>query len=100
MRSGPAFAHNDAKLTAYTVSKVALNAFTVMPTSELRATACQVNSADPGCTATDMSQHLGRLTTAQAAELVVQYAALPADGPSGKFFSHAGEFSESGETPW
>ena len=100
VQSDPTFVHNEAKLTAYTASKAALNAFTVMLASELRDTTFKVNSVNPGFTATDMNQHLGHLTTAQAAEVVVQYATLPADGPSGKFFSHAGEFSESGETPW
>ncbi len=100
VQSDPAFPQNGTKLTAYTASKAALNAFTVMLASELRGTAFKVNSVNPGYTATDMNQHQGHLTTAQAAEVVVQYATLPADGPSGKFFSHAGEFSESGETPW
>lgn len=100
VQSDPAFPQNDTKLTAYTASKAALNAFTVMLASELRDTSFKVNSVNPGFTATDMNQHLGHLTAAQAAEVVVQYATLPADGPSGRFFSHAGEFSESGETPW
>lgn len=99
-QSDPALAQNDTQLTAYTASKAALNAFTVMLARELQNTSFKVNSVNPGFTATDMNQHLGHLTAAQAAEVVVQYATLPADGPTGKFFSHAGEFSESGETPW
>ena len=100
VQSDPSFPHNDTKLMAYTASKAAVNAFTVLLASELGPTPFKVNSVNPGFTATDMNQHLGHLTTAQAAEVVVQYATLPADGPTGKFFSHAGEFSESGETPW
>ena len=100
VQSDPTSVESAAKLTAYTASKAALNAFTVLLANELGDTAFKVNSVNPGFTATDMNQHSGVLSVQQAAELVVQYATLPADGPSGKFFSHAGEFSESGETPW
>lgn len=100
VQSDFSFAQSGTKLTAYTASKAALNAFTVLLASELSNTPFKVNSVNPGYTATDMNQHQGELSVQQAAELVVQYATLPADGPTGKFFSHAGEFSESGETPW
>jgi len=57
---------------------------------ELRDARIKVNSADPGFTATDLNQHRGYQTVEQGASEAVRLALLPADGPTGGFFSTAG----------
>jgi NAD(P)-dependent dehydrogenase (short-subunit alcohol dehydrogenase family) len=78
---------------AYNTSKSAVNAVTVAFASELRDTPVKVNAVNPGYTKTDMSPDADR-PVAQGAAVVVQYATLPADGPSGGFFD------ENGPIPW
>jgi NAD(P)-dependent dehydrogenase (short-subunit alcohol dehydrogenase family) len=82
------------KPAAYSPSKTALNAYTVMLAKELAGTTFKVNAVNPGHTATDFNNHSGHKTPEQAAQVIVKYAMLPDDGPTGKFFS------EEGETPW
>lgn len=78
---------------AYNTSKSAVNAVTVAFASELRETPIKVNAVNPGYTKTDMSPEADR-PVAQGAAVVVRYATLPADGPSGGFFD------ENGPIPW
>lgn len=78
---------------AYPSSKTAVNALTVQFATELRSTAVKVNSVDPGYTLTDMSPGATR-TAAEAAAVVVRYATLDADGPTGGFFN------AQGPIPW
>lgn len=78
---------------AYPASKSAVNALTVQFATELRDTAVKVNAVDPGYTLTDMSPGATR-TAAEAAAVVVRYATLDADGPSGGFFN------AEGPLPW
>ena len=58
--------------------------------SELKDTPIKVNSADPGYTATDLNDHRGTQTVEEGAAEAVRLAILPADGPTGGFFSSAG----------
>lgn len=72
----------------YSSSKAALDMLTVKYAAafpELR-----INAVDPGFTATDLNQHRGTQTVAEGARVIVQYAMIGADGPSGGFFSAAG----------
>ena len=72
---------------AYPASKVALNALTGLLAKELRGTIVKVNSADPGWVQTDMGTAAAPLTPEEGADTPVWLATLPADGPSGGFFS-------------
>ncbi len=72
---------------AYPASKVALNALTALLAKELRGTSVKVNSADPGWVRTDMGTAAAPLAPEEGADTPVWLATLPADGPSGGFFS-------------
>jgi NAD(P)-dependent dehydrogenase (short-subunit alcohol dehydrogenase family) len=76
---------------AYSSSKTALNAFTVMLANEYSNTTFKINSVTPGYTATDLNQNKGTQTAEQAAKVIVKYATLGHDGPTGKFYSSKGE---------
>jgi NAD(P)-dependent dehydrogenase (short-subunit alcohol dehydrogenase family) len=76
---------------AYSCSKTALNAFTMMLANEHRNTAFKINSVTPGYTATDLNQNKGTQTAEQAAKVIVKYATLGNDGPTGKFYNNKGE---------
>jgi NAD(P)-dependent dehydrogenase (short-subunit alcohol dehydrogenase family) len=92
----PGSRYRDIPLLAYNASKAALNSVTIQFANELRATPCKVNAVDPGYARTDMtagSRPTDR-TAEAAAVVVVRFAMLPADGPTGGFFD------EHGEVPW
>jgi NAD(P)-dependent dehydrogenase (short-subunit alcohol dehydrogenase family) len=72
---------------AYQSSKAALNMLTVALAKELRGTRVKVNSADPGWVKTDMGSDAAPLSPEQGADTPVWLATLPADGPTGGFFS-------------
>lgn len=78
---------------AYSCSKTALNAFTVMLANEFGNTNFKINSVSPGYTATDLNQHKGIQTVEQGATFIVKYATLGIDGPTGGFFKEE-------EIPW
>lgn len=80
---------------AYSCSKTALNAFTVMLANELKDSGFKINSVSPGYTATDLNKFKGTLTVEQGAKPIVKYATLEENGPTGKFF-----YQEEGEIPW
>jgi len=66
---------------------------------ELRDTAFKINVVDPGYTATDFNHHRGPGNVADAAAIIVKYAMIGADGPTGKFFSKDMD-GGSEESPW
>ena len=72
---------------AYSVSKAALNALTIMLADAL-APRVLVNAVCPGWVATDMGGPGGR-PLAEGAAGIVWAATLPDDGPSGGFFRDA-----------
>ncbi len=78
---------------AYSTSKTALNAFAVMLANELRDTNFKINSVSPGYTATDLNQHRGTQSVTQGASVLVKYATIGVDGPTGRFFREE-------EIPW
>lgn len=78
---------------AYSCSKTALNAFTVLLANEFINTNFKINSVSPGYTATDLNQYKGTQTVEQGAKFIVKYATLGIDGPTGGFFKEA-------DLPW
>ncbi|HXH39968.1 MAG TPA: SDR family oxidoreductase [Thermoanaerobaculia bacterium] len=69
---------------AYSISKTALNAITVMLASALPS--ARVNCADPGWVRTDMGGPNATRSLEEGADTIVWLATLPANGPSGGFF--------------
>ena len=92
--SDPEWVGRPRQFSAYSISKAALNAMTVLLSAELHGTSAKVNSVEPGYTATDMTDHSGFQTTEQAARVIVKYATAGADGPNG------GYFDIHGRLPW
>lgn len=78
----------------YSSSKAALNAITVAYAREHRDTPLKFNAVSPGHIGTDLNHNMGPGTPEQGAAVVVPYALLDADGPSGGFFG------EAGPVPW
>ncbi|ADB30361.1 short-chain dehydrogenase/reductase SDR [Kribbella flavida DSM 17836] len=76
-------------LLAYSSSKAALNALTLVYASALRADGIKVNAATPGLVPTDLNTRAavprGDRTTADGALVPVALATLPAEGPTGVF---------------
>jgi len=97
-QSDPTWKYYPVKGAAYGHSKTALNAYTIALAYELRDTPFKVNAIDPGYTATDFNQHRGPGNIPDAAAIIVKYATIDADGPTGKFFSN--EIPGGGEYPW
>ncbi|WP_444663739.1 SDR family oxidoreductase [Cellulomonas sp. CW35] len=79
---------------AYSVSKTFLNAVVVQYAKELAGTNILMNAACPGFVATDLNGFRGTRTPQQGAQVAIQLATLPDDGPTGGFFS------DSGPIPW
>jgi NAD(P)-dependent dehydrogenase (short-subunit alcohol dehydrogenase family) len=75
----------DGSTPAYSLSKAALNALTLLLAGELRPHGVLVNSVCPGWVATDMGGPGGR-PVADGAAGVVWAATLDDDGPTGGFF--------------
>ncbi len=87
----------------YPSSKTALNMITAMYAKELRDTAIKVNAANPGYCATDLNGRSGFRTPEEGAEVSVQLATLPADGPTGKLWGHLWTAADDecyGVLPW
>lgn len=79
---------------AYSASKTALNAFTVLLAGQLKNTAFKVNSVTPGYTATHLNNFQGVKTPEEGARIIVKYATIDGNGPSGGFFG------QNGVIPW
>lgn len=92
--SDPTWKFYPFKSAAYSPSKTALNAYTVMLAFELKDTNFKVNCVNPGHTATDFNNYKGEKSVEQGASVIVKYATLDKDGATGKFFS------EEEETAW
>ncbi len=94
IQSDPNWIYAKIKPLGYMASKTALNAFTIALAYELKDTNFKVNSVNPGATATDLNNHMGKRTPEFSAQIIVKCATLKKDEPSGKFYS------EEGELPW
>jgi NAD(P)-dependent dehydrogenase (short-subunit alcohol dehydrogenase family) len=88
-------------LLAYSSSKAALNALTLVYASALRADGIKVNAATPGLVPTDLNSQAsvprGERTVTDGAAVPVALATLPADGPTGVF---RGPDSLDAVAPW
>ena len=80
------FTKLNVEAPAYRISKVALNALTVIIASDLKDYNILVNAVCPGATQTRMGPVGAIRTSAEAAKGIVWAATLPDGGPSGKFF--------------
>jgi NAD(P)-dependent dehydrogenase (short-subunit alcohol dehydrogenase family) len=86
------------KSAAYGPSKTALNAYTVSLAYALRELPFKVNAVDPGYTSTEFNNFRGPGSVERAAQIIVKYATLGTDGPTGKYFSN--DLNPGGECPW
>jgi NAD(P)-dependent dehydrogenase (short-subunit alcohol dehydrogenase family) len=78
------------QVPAYSASKATLNMLTVAYAKELRADGVKVNSVSPGHIGTDLNRNMGPGTPEQGAKVIVPYALLDDDGPTGGFFGEHG----------
>ena len=78
---------------AYSLSKAALNALTRQLAGATRGTSVLVNSACPGWVRTDMGGPSAPLSVEDGADTIVWLATLPAEGPTGGFFSKRHEIA-------
>ncbi len=99
LHNDPSWKYYHVKGAAYTTSKAALNAYSIVLAYELRETAFKVNVVDPGYTATDFNHHSGPGTVEEAAARVVKAATLEKDGPTSQFFSDDNA-PDTGISPW
>lgn len=99
LHSDPNWKYYQVKGAAYGPSKTALNAYTVHLAHQLKDTAFKINAVDPGYTKTDFNHHNGPGSVEDAAAIIVKYATIGADGPTGKFFSQDIETADQ-ESPW
>jgi len=73
-------------MTAYRLSKIALNGLTLMLADSLRGTNVLINAACPGWVRTDMGSPNAPRSVEEGAEGIVWLATLPDGGPQGGFF--------------
>jgi NAD(P)-dependent dehydrogenase (short-subunit alcohol dehydrogenase family) len=99
LHSDPNWKYYKVKSSVYGPSKTALNAYTIVLAYEYKDTAFKINAVDPGYTQTDFNHHNGTGSVETAANIVVKYATLDNDGPTGKFFSNDIEAADQ-ESPW
>jgi len=71
---------------AYSISKTALNAFTLMLAETCRGRGVLANAVDPGWVRTDMGGPSAPRSVEQGVESIVWLATLPENGPTGGFF--------------
>ena len=72
---------------AYSISKAALNAFTVQLAAATRGTGVIVNCVCPGWVRTRMGGRNAPRSVEKGADTIVWLALQPSNGPTGKFFS-------------
>lgn len=77
--------------TAYANSKAAVNSYTVALAQELRKEGFRVNAVSPGLVASKLNNFVASgKTLAEGAQVIVPYALLGKEGPTGKFFNEKG----------
>jgi len=78
----------DANYPMYASSKAALNMLTIRYAAAFPS--MRINSVDPGFTSTDFNRHRGTQTVEEGAEVIIHYALITPDGPTGGFFDRNG----------
>jgi NAD(P)-dependent dehydrogenase (short-subunit alcohol dehydrogenase family) len=78
---------------AYCLSKAGLNAATVMFAEALKADGVKVNAVNPGYVYSAVSFFKGTRSPEEGAAVLIKYATLDADGPTGGFFDDQGRLS-------
>lgn len=94
LHNDPTWKYYPFKSAGYSVSKTALNGYTIMLAFGLKESNIKVNAVNPGHTATDFNNHRGDKKPEETAEVIVKYATIGNDGPNGKFLN------PEGEMPW
>jgi NAD(P)-dependent dehydrogenase (short-subunit alcohol dehydrogenase family) len=84
LASDPESPWSAANFPVYASSKAALNMLTIRYAAAFPK--MRINSVDPGFTATDFNEHRGTQTVEQGAEVIVRYALITDEGPTGGFF--------------
>jgi NAD(P)-dependent dehydrogenase (short-subunit alcohol dehydrogenase family) len=90
LHSDPKSPIYDFKMSAYDVSKTAVNGWTVHLAYELRNSKIKVNAAHPGHVKTDMGGAAAPMEIVDGAKTSVALALIGADGPNGAYV-HLGE---------
>ena len=85
---------------SYRMSKVGLNAITVLLAKELKDTNILINSYSPGWTKTDMGGVDAPYTVEEGAETAIYLATLPDGGSQGGFFAEMRKFGGAVVLPW
>jgi NAD(P)-dependent dehydrogenase (short-subunit alcohol dehydrogenase family) len=88
LASDPENPLSEANYPVYASSKAALNMLTIRYAAAYPM--MRINSVDPGFTATDFNQHRGTQTVEEGAEVIVHYALMSSDGPTGGLFDRNG----------
>ena len=73
---------------AYSISKAALNAFTIQLAAATHGSGVIVNCVDPGWVRTRMGGPSAPASVDKGADTIVWLALQPSDGPTGKFFNN------------
>jgi NAD(P)-dependent dehydrogenase (short-subunit alcohol dehydrogenase family) len=88
-QSDPSSPYHGVVVPAYQMSKAALNGLTIALSKTLADTSIKVNSICPGWVQTDLGGPENRAaaptTAGDAAQIVVDMALVPDDGPTGRF---------------
>lgn len=85
---------------SYRLSKVGLNALTVLFAKELQGTNILVNAYSPGWMKTDMGGDDAPFTAEEGAETAVYLATLPDGGSQGQFFAEVRKFGGPIQLQW
>ena len=78
---------------AYCLSKVGMNAATLMFADAFREDGVKVNAVNPGYVNSAVSFFRGTRTPEEGAAVVIKYATLDDDGPTGGYFEDSGQLS-------
>jgi NAD(P)-dependent dehydrogenase (short-subunit alcohol dehydrogenase family) len=95
---GTDFGGDAAHRIAYSTSKAALNMLTLQYARAFAADQqlahIKINTVTPGYVATDMNRGQGTRTVSEGAKVIVEFATLGDDGPSGEYHN------DHGPVPW
>lgn len=81
-------------ISAYSISKLAMNGLTLKAANDLKNDNIMVNAATPGITATyEILAGFGGRPVSEGAKSIVFAATLPKGGPTGKFFKDGKEIA-------